>query len=528
MAAGTAAVAARAGAGAGAVDVGLELSRMLPPVLALALSFWNIAVPSYWRDEAATIAAVSRPLASLPAMLGNVDAVHGTYYLMMWPLARMFGTGELALRFPSAVATAIAAAAVAAIGRRLVSSWAGVAAGVLFAVLPEVSRYGETARSYALVIAAATVASWLLIGLLPDERPAGHRGRRGSRAGRFTAYAASLTLLGALNIFGLLLIPAHGTTVALRWWRHRGDVRSGRLAAGWLISAGTAAALLVPLLLLGWQQRGQIAWIGRATFAADVRALVGITGSMLIAAVMLAIVVAALLATARSVPGPLTELALPWLVLPPASLLAVSVMHQVFTERYVLICLPPLALICGAALAAFGRIIGTGALALIMIFGWPAQAGQRVPAGHGEDIKAMDKIVSGLARQGDMLVYPNPNADVMGAAYREGLARLPNAALLRGPVQSGTLAGSFVSLAVTRQRLSQASRIWVVELGRLTKTPVMLSLSGAPIGSVLGGLPFEQVQAWRCGTDWLVLYARQPAPAGSGHDRNQSGHEPVR
>src|SRR6266567_4795119 len=106
-------------------------ARWLPPALALLISLWRITTPSYWRDEAATIAAVRRPLGDLIRMLGNVDAVHGAYYLIIWPVEHVLGSGPLVMRLPSAIAVAVGAAAVAATGRRLISPWAGLAAGLL-------------------------------------------------------------------------------------------------------------------------------------------------------------------------------------------------------------------------------------------------------------------------------------------------------------------------------------------------------------------------------------------------------------
>src|SRR5579859_1227293 len=149
-----------------AYERGPAWALWLPPLLALLISLWSITTPSYWRDEAATIAAIRRPFGDLIRMLGNVDAVHGAYYLMMWPIEHIFGAGALAMRLPSALAAAVAAAAVAAIGRRLISPWAGLAAGVFLAILPVTSRYGEEARSYEFVVAAATIASYLLIRVL--------------------------------------------------------------------------------------------------------------------------------------------------------------------------------------------------------------------------------------------------------------------------------------------------------------------------------------------------------------------------
>src|SRR2546429_531673 len=54
--------------------------RAIPPAATLAVMLWGIQGSSYWRDEAATLAAVRRPFGDLVSMLGNVDAVHGAYY----------------------------------------------------------------------------------------------------------------------------------------------------------------------------------------------------------------------------------------------------------------------------------------------------------------------------------------------------------------------------------------------------------------------------------------------------------------
>src|ERR1700683_2010057 len=74
-------------------DRGPVWALVLPPLVALGLSLWGITTPSFWRDEAATIAADRRSFGELLKMLGNVDAVHGAYYIFMWPLVHLFGPG---------------------------------------------------------------------------------------------------------------------------------------------------------------------------------------------------------------------------------------------------------------------------------------------------------------------------------------------------------------------------------------------------------------------------------------------------
>jgi mannosyltransferase len=143
-----------------------ELGRFLvlaaPPLLTFVVTLWGITASSYWRDEAATMVAVQRPFGQLLRMLGNIDAVHGAYYVMMWVVVRLGGTGELVTRLPSALAMAGAAAAVAAIGYRLVSSRAGLFAGLVFAVLPATSFYAQDARADAIAVGLAAGATSFL------------------------------------------------------------------------------------------------------------------------------------------------------------------------------------------------------------------------------------------------------------------------------------------------------------------------------------------------------------------------------
>ncbi|HET9894071.1 MAG TPA: glycosyltransferase family 39 protein [Streptosporangiaceae bacterium] len=512
-------------AGSGkAYDHGPVWALLLPPLAALALALWGITTPSYWRDEAATIAAVSRPFGDLISMLGNVDAVHSAYYMMMWPVVHLFGTGELVMRLPSALAAAAAAAFVAAIGRRVVSAWVGLAAGLLFAVLPVATRYAQEARSYEMVVAAACLASYLLIRVLGAEPDARRRWLIG--------YGAGLAVLGILNIFGLLLIPAHAVTVALHWWR-RGGERGGdqeggdqeggeqrggdrdvrRLALGWLGAAVAGVVISSPLLLLGWEQRGQVAWIANNQSSSGLSTLLTLSGSALVTIVIAGIIAIALILRTEATGArraawrwQLTELSVPWMLVPPALLLGASVVSPIYTSRYILMSVPAGALLGGMALVALGRIAGPVALVLVVLAGLTAQVTQRQPYGHYDNVRALDQIVAANARPGDVVLYTNPNAESFGAAYSYGLRKLPNIATKQAAIPSGTLSGTSVPLPELRSRLSHASRVWVVEINRCLSNPVTLSLSGVQQGAAIAGLPLAFTKVWHERGDWLLLY----------------------
>jgi mannosyltransferase len=490
-------------------DAGPVWARLLPPIVGLALALWGITTPSFWRDEAATIAAVSRPFPDLIHMLGNVDAVHSVYYMMMWPLVHLFGSGAFVMRFPSAIAAALTAAAVAAIGRRMISPWVGLAAGLLFAVLPVATRYGQEARPYAFVVCLAALASYLLVRVLMADSA--------SRRKWLIGYAAGLAALGIVNIFGLLLIPAHAFTVAFEIRRRGLSQDSRKLAVGWLIAGGAGIVCASPLLVLGYEQRGQVAWIAVNQSSSGLITLVTLAGSSLITLVIIGIVALALILSSEAAGGAarraawrwqLAELSLPWMIVPPALLLGASVISPIYTSRYVLLCIPALALLGGMAIVALGRVAGPVALVLVVLAGLTTQVTQREPYGHYDNVRALDQIVAANAKPGDVVLYTNPNAESFAAAYPAGLGKLPNIQTKEAANPSGTLAGISVGLATLKNRLANASRVWVVEINHCVSAPLLLSLAGVQEGKgpVLTGVPLQFVKVWHERGDWLFLY----------------------
>jgi mannosyltransferase len=475
----------------------------LPPAVTFVIMLWGITGASYWRDEAATMSAAQRPFGNLLQTLGNIDAVHGAYYLIIWVMVRLGGTGELVTRLPSAVAMACAAAAVAALGRRLISPRAGLASGLVFAVLPEVSLYGQDARPYAIVVALATLSSYLLVRAMD---PAGNRPRW------FTGYALCLAALGIVDIFGLLLITAHAVTVGLRCLGAGGVSGAGRgaarsLAIGWLAAAVTGVALASPVLVMGYVQRGTLSWLSPPGLAAikGLRQLVGPPAlvDVVAAAIVIGVVVSAVVGRARlraNWPGSVPALCLPWLILPPTILLVASLATPVYTLRYVLLCIPAIALLAGAGIAALGWVAGTAALAVIAVLGVPTQLNVRTADGHGDNVRRADRIVANNRRPGDAVL--EFKAENFAQAYPYGIGQLIPVAQAETPIQSATLIGTFLPDPVVRQRLTRVSRVWVIEYGH--PTPLV----------ILNGLHFRLVHAWRTSDIWLFLYAHSAISAG--------------
>ncbi|MGC1214755.1 MAG: glycosyltransferase family 39 protein, partial [Micromonospora sp.] len=243
-----------------------------PALLTLAVTLTGVGRAQLWRDELATWSAATRPVGDLVRLAGTIDAATGPYYLLMHGWVAVFGDSTIALRLPSVLAMAGAAALTARLGERLVDARTGLLAGLLFAILPGTSRYAQEARPYALATLLAVLATLLLAEAL--RRPSWPR---------WGGYAATVAALGVIHLIALTLLAAHAVAVLLVRWRGptglglppaRDGV--GRPALWrWLVALLPAVALVTPLVLVARGQRSrQLDWVDLARLT-DLPALPG-------------------------------------------------------------------------------------------------------------------------------------------------------------------------------------------------------------------------------------------------------------
>src|ERR1700685_4449154 len=159
-----------------------------------------------------------------------------------------FGDSVDAMRSLSVLAMAGAAGCVTLAGRKLAGPRAGPLAGLVFALMPSVSRFAQEARSYAFEVLVATLAALLLLRAL--DKPS---------VPRWAAYAVCLAALGYLDPVALAAVTGHATVVAMRWWRDRDN----RLF--WFGPAGLGGlAGWVPLAVISWHEESSyVTWIVR-------------------------------------------------------------------------------------------------------------------------------------------------------------------------------------------------------------------------------------------------------------------------
>ena len=133
----------------------------------------TLDLQSFWYDEAFTPVHVLHP--SLWATLRSVVHTENTpplWYVLAWADSRVLGTGEVALRLPSALAGIATVPVAWAIGRELAGRRAAVVCAALVAVNPLFVWYSQEARAYALFVLMAALAMLCFLRAEREPTPA--------------------------------------------------------------------------------------------------------------------------------------------------------------------------------------------------------------------------------------------------------------------------------------------------------------------------------------------------------------------
>ncbi|WP_328491618.1 glycosyltransferase family 39 protein [Streptomyces sp. NBC_00414] len=399
-----------------------------------------------------TLDLASRSLPDLWQTLGNIDAVHGAYYLLMHAVFGLFGTDLLVLRLPSVLAGALAAAGVTALGVRLSGTRAGILAGLSFALLPDVQRYSQEGRSYSLVCALVVWAMYFLVSAVLGCRVPVITGRRSSVV-PWIAYGTLMLMACILHQFAALALVAHAFALPAHARRP------------WVYTALLVAAGVAPLAALGMSQSGQVAWID------------GVTGGEYQRFALLALFAIALscFASPGSVgkvspeaPFSLRAIALPLFVVPTALLMLVSLYQHFYVERYVLYGLVGLALLLGAVLdrmLALGiglRATATVAVVLAITLLVPESFKLRTPESRSDNVTDLAIVLSREYAPGDGILYLSVKRRAWSLAYPSVNKGMSDLAQELTPAASHDLYGTELPSAQIRARMRNSARILVV------------------------------------------------------------------
>lgn len=432
--------------------------------------------PSYWGDEAASVLSAERSLPSLFRMLGNVDAVHGIYYLLLHGWIDLFGSSEFATRLPSALCIGAATAGTFVLARMLINPRVAVIAALVFAVLPRVTYMGAEARSTALATLLGVFSAVLLVHIV-RARPA----TAAITVARWAGYAALLAAGIGVFIYTALLIPVHALLVILL-----GRPRRRATVMAWASAAAAALILASPIIVWAIAQRNQVSFLARRAQASLLDAAVeqwfGVPALAVLA--WLLIIVGCLVAFvprfqnrragAQLDRAPRAELLilLAWLVVPSAALLiGTHLISPMYSYRYLSICAPAAAILVAVGIAGLRpRWAQVVTLLLVVALAAPGYVAQRTDFAkdNGSDWRQTADILRAEARPRDAVVFdestrPSRRPRLAMHLYPAAFVGLNDITLDRSYTDVDWLWDTTIPLAAATSRLAGTHRVWLLE-----------------------------------------------------------------
>lgn len=180
-------------------------------LLAFALRLHLLGAQSLWNDEGSSYVQATRAFADIAANAARDIHPPGYYWLLKIWMA-LTGASEFALRAFSAFASTLGIVLTYALGRRLFSPLAGLAAALLVTLNTFSIHYAQETRMYALLALWGVLGMWCLVGFLQRAHPGMIRWALAlalvNVAGLWTQYAYPFVMLTQGVIFTAWLIAA--------------------------------------------------------------------------------------------------------------------------------------------------------------------------------------------------------------------------------------------------------------------------------------------------------------------------------
>lgn len=342
-------------------ELTLPVAIGVPVVLAGVLCLLQIDSRSLGFDEAATVTIASQNGSSLGAAIAHDGGNMSGYYLLLHVLIAVFGNSELVLRLPSALAAVTTVGLIGAVADRLFGRRAALFSATLCAVSLPLVFWAQNARGYALMV-GFVCAAYLAFLSLVDPPPGPERTGTHSDRRRWAVYVLSMTLATYASFVAVLVVAAQ--LVALLPRRRRARLLPFATALG------AYAVLCAPLIVLGARRgAGQLFWVPRPTQEIEKQVLESLTSAGLqpsfrataLTTAMTVLSVLAVLATAAWVWRAARRgervwargATVAWVAVPPLLSFVYSLVAQpTFLARNLLMSVPAVALLLGAALAA--------------------------------------------------------------------------------------------------------------------------------------------------------------------------------
>jgi 4-amino-4-deoxy-L-arabinose transferase-like glycosyltransferase len=497
----------------------LSLAFGVVVLAAAGLRWWGLGAKSLWFDEAYSVFVAQQPLLEIPRLLRAYDTHPPLYYIVLHLWTTLFGKSEVAVRFPSVIASVGVVALTFLLARRVAGDRVGILAAILIAFSPFQITAAQEARMYPFLTLFGLGGSYALWLALEEGK------RR-----YWTAYAVLTLLALYTHYFAFLLVLTHVLYILLVD-RSRARIRTWMLCLGLM---AVAYLPLLPTLILHVTTA-----IARPNFRPDVSigALTDLMGLLSFggglfgmgtyfqrgvlplefrAAILLPFVLL-IAAGAAGLGGRRRAYMLGYWLLPVVIIAAVSLRWSMFYERYFSFVLPPFAILLAAgvfsaadALRGSGRVLATvSLLAMLASFNLPALA-HVGRVGSGYNWRGAAGYVAREARSNDFILFIPAFARIPFEYYFQGDQRRTslNPAQVRTGKQLDITASVDVEAMATVAR--RHPRMWLVATSPVgTDMRLQMARVLAPY--------FREVEGKDFGLVYIFLW--ESRPYGSVNER---------
>jgi mannosyltransferase len=338
-------------------------------------------------------------------VLREVDAVHAVYYVVLRGWAFLLGDSIEAVRAFSALGVGVTAAATVVLVARHQPLKVAVVAGLFTGIVPGLAWTALDGRSYAWSAAFAVLATLAL------ENACRHR----KRPRDWALYGLVCVLACCWHLYLVLLVIGHGIAVMVGFPKGR---------VPWTLTAIGTAIGGVPLAVVAWRQRDQVAWLVDTSYSWDRMVLNQLTSGQeadpdwLRVVILVGLIVLAVVGIRhlwkdgrRWLPSVLAL----WGGLPTAVAVACALADGGMHPRYVTFAVPAYAI--AATIGGFSlprwtpALVGIAALAVIA----PVLLAQREAGAKPDNLRRL----AATAEDGsaDAVYFTVPKARSLAAAY---------------------------------------------------------------------------------------------------------------
>jgi mannosyltransferase len=404
----------RKAAASGPIDQVRKIA--LPGAVLLALTLRLIALnsKSVFADELASLNFTKMSWAGLWHLIVGHEANMSLYYLLLRIWVGI-NQGVAFARLFSVIAGVATIPVLYQLGKKLFSESTAILACFVFAANAFHITYSQAARGYSLAVLLVSVSTLFFVKVTQEP---GH--------GSALAYVVSSTASLYSHFFAGFVLLAHCFSLAFKR-----ETFHARRQVFYLLAVGLLAAPL--LVFASIHQTAPIFWVQKPTLKDVYHFFTYLTGSGLkFGLALLGIIFAAREWYVSRSGDPLNRekawgllLVACWLLLPTILTLAISLWKPVFSPRFLMICLPAMAILVAEGLMTLRpHWLGYSVAAMLLVSSVTALPGYYRSPGI-EDWKGVTDFLAQNLRPNDVIVIEPAYRDVFNYSVNRFATALP-------------------------------------------------------------------------------------------------------